>query len=140
LLTDQEFHNLGLVAAAESLVDEGRWAGARAVRDDPFNCLGAYSDAAPGDCAALNHLTVDVPAMLGAFKTPSLRNVAERAPYMHAGQLASLEEVMDHYDRAPAAQTGTSELNTLQLTARERAQLAAFLRSLSGTVEMPAEL
>ena len=66
-----------------------------------------------------------------AFKVPSLRNVARRAPYMHAGQLASLSEVLVHYNVAPAAPTGHSELKPLGLTARERAQLEAFLRALS---------
>jgi cytochrome c peroxidase len=137
LLTDQQFHNLGIPGTAGLATDEGRWAGARTVRDDPFNCLGPYSDALPTDCTALQHLTVDVATLLGAFKTPSLRNVAERAPYMHAGQLASLEAVMDHYDGAPAAELGTTVLRPLQLTAGERAQLVAFLRSLSGPVEVP---
>jgi cytochrome c peroxidase len=69
-----------------------------------------------------------------AYKVPSLRNVAERAPYMHAGQIATLAEVIDHYDRAPAAVTGHSELRPLRLTAGERRQLVAFLRTLSGPV------
>ena len=43
-----------------------------------------------------------------AYKVPSLRNVAERAPYMHAGQFATLADVLDHYNRAPAAVTGTA--------------------------------
>lgn len=136
LLSDQNFHNLAVPPAAGLPVDDGRWAGLRAVREDPFNCLGRYSDAAPGDCPALQGLAVDDPLMLGAFKTPSLRNVAVRAPYMHAGQLATLEEVVDHYDRAPAASRGTSELVPLQLSSRESAQLVAFLKALTGPVEV----
>jgi cytochrome c peroxidase len=66
-----------------------------------------------------------------AYKTPSLRGVAERAPYMHAGQLATLAEVVAHYDRAPAAPAGHSELRRLGLSAAERRQLEAFLRTLS---------
>jgi cytochrome c peroxidase len=57
--------------------------------------------------------------------------VAERAPYMHAGQLATLAEVIAHYDRAPAAPAGHSELTPLGLSERERRQLEAFLRTLS---------
>ena len=67
-----------------------------------------------------------------SFKVPSLRNVADRAPYMHAGQLASLADVLQHYNRAPAAPDGHTELKPLKLNARELSQLEAFLRSLSG--------
>lgn len=137
LLTDQQFHNIGVGPSAGAAADEGRWAGARAVRDDPFNCLGAYSDAAAAECSALTQLQVDNPATHGAFKTPSLRNVADRAPYMHAGQHATLEAVMEHYNMAPAAAEGTSELVPLGLTDREMAQLVAFMRALSGGVVTP---
>jgi cytochrome c peroxidase len=67
-----------------------------------------------------------------AFKVPSLRNVAERAPYMHAGQFSALSEVIDHYNRAPEAPAGHSELEPLRLSTKERRQIEAFLRSLSG--------
>jgi cytochrome c peroxidase len=70
-----------------------------------------------------------------AFKVPSLRNVAERAPYMHAGQIATLREVVEHYNRAPAAPQGHSELKPLGLTAPEVDQLVAFLGTLSGGVK-----
>jgi cytochrome c peroxidase len=50
---------------------------------------------------------------------------------MHAGQFASLEEVVRHYNAAPAAPAGHSELKPLALNARELAQLIAFLRTLS---------
>ena len=66
-----------------------------------------------------------------AYKTPSLRGVADRAPYMHAGQLATLAEVVAHYDRAPRAPAGHSELEPLRLSADERRQIEAFLRTLS---------
>ncbi len=137
LLSDGHFHNTGIAAVAGLAVDDGRWSGARQVRDDPFNCLGRYSDARPEECEELQYMAVDDSAMVRAYKTPSLRNVADRAPYMHAGQVATLERVVDHYNRAPAAPAGKSELRRLELSARERAQLVAFLRSLSGPVEAP---
>ena len=68
-----------------------------------------------------------------AFKVPSLRNVAERAPYMHAGQFATLADVLDHYNRAPAAPAGQSELQPLDLEPAELRQLEAFLRTLSSS-------
>jgi cytochrome c peroxidase len=73
------------------------------------------------------------------FKAPSLRDVAERAPYMHAGQFDSLDAVLAHYNAAPAAPAGHSELEPLHLSQVEVSQLMAFLHTLSGTVEMPTE-
>ena len=90
----------------------------------------------PSQCAELEFLPPASPKMERAYKVPSLRNVAERAPYMHAGQLATLTEVIEHYDRAPGAHT---ELQPLGLSAAEKRQLQAFLRSLSGGVEAPAK-
>ncbi|HET9134447.1 MAG TPA: cytochrome c peroxidase [Gemmatimonadales bacterium] len=134
LFTDQHFHNTGVPAVAGLPADRGRAEGIVQVQADPFNCLGRYSDATPEQCGELAFLATDDTMMVRAYKTPSLRNVAERAPYMHAGQFRTLEEVVAHYDRAPAAPMGTSELKRLRLSARERAQLVAFLRTLSGPV------
>jgi cytochrome c peroxidase len=50
---------------------------------------------------------------------------------MHAGQIATLAGVIDHYNRAPKAPTGHSELEPLRLSTQERRQLEAFLGSLS---------
>ena len=69
-----------------------------------------------------------------AYKVPSLRNVAERAPYMNAGQFATLAAVLDHYNRAPAPAIGHGELRRLRLKAAELRQLEAFLRTLSGPI------
>ena len=113
------------------------------VQHDEFNCLGQYSDAPRRDaCQELRFIASDDPGMEGAFKTPSLRNVANRAPYMHAGQLASLEDVVAHYVRSPKAATGHSELahgakghaerQPIRLSDEEARDLVAFLRTLSG--------
>ena len=61
-----------------------------------------------------------------------LRNVAERAPYMHAGQLSTLGDVIRHYNQAPAAPAGHTELKPLRLTNAEMRQIEAFLGTLSG--------
>ena len=53
---------------------------------------------------------------------------------MHAGQIATLEEVVRHYSMAPEAPAGHSELEKLDLTAAEQSQLVAFLRALSTPV------
>ncbi|MFN8503391.1 cytochrome-c peroxidase [Kouleothrix sp.] len=137
LLTNNDFHNTGVPAAPGLPADSGRAQGVRQVLADEFNCLSAYSDAAPEDCGELRFAKADDHALERQFKPPSLRNVAERAPYMHAGQFASLREVLEHYNRAPAAPAGHSELKPLQLSERELGQIEAFLRSLSGQVSAP---
>ena len=129
-LTNNGFSNIGVPDAPAGPADQGRLAGARQVATDEFNCLGPYSDAKPADCGELKSLTGDAHAK-GQMKVPSLRNVRERAPYMHAGQFATLEQVIEHYDRAPAASIGETEIRPLRLSANEKAQLAAFLGSFS---------
>ena len=71
----------------------------------------------------------------GAFKTPTLRQVAARAPYMHDGSIASLEEVVEYYDRGGNRNPNLdSELQPIGFTGEEKQALVAFLRSLSGVV------
>ena len=108
------------------------------VRSDEFNCRSKWSDAKAGDCQELEFLAPAAGTSERAYKVPSLRNVAERAPYMHAGQLATLRDVLNHYNRAPAAPSGHSELKPLKLSAAELDQLEAFLRTLSGPLSAPA--
>lgn len=138
LLTNNEFHNTGVPVRQGLAADAGRLAGADAVLRDEFNCRSRWSDAKPAQCAELEFMVTGAHTQQRAFKVPSLRNVAERAPYMHAGQLGSLREVLTHYNRAPAAPTGHSELKPLRLTAKELGQLEAFLRTLSGGTMAPA--
>ena len=83
--------------------------------------------------------TMPEPAMpearlMGAWRTPSLRDVALTAPYMHDGSVATLPDVLWHYSEADGAPAlGTSELAPLQLDGRDREDLVAFLQSLTGT-------
>jgi cytochrome c peroxidase len=130
LLTNHDFHNTGVPEAAGLPRDRGRAAGVSEVLEAEFSCRSRYSDAG-GRCPELDFINHAAQSERG-FKVPSLRNVAERAPYMHAGQLGSLEEVIAHYSTAPAAPSGHSELRPLQLTPQERTQLVSYLRSLSG--------
>ncbi|WP_082483628.1 cytochrome-c peroxidase [Rubellimicrobium mesophilum] len=130
LLTDNHFHNTGVPAAPGLPEDQGRAAGARLVREDPFNCLGPFSDARPEQCGELRFLAPDGEDLVRAFKPPSLRGVASRAPYMHAGQIGTLDEVLAHYASAPAAPEGHTELRPKALSAEERAQIIAFLGTL----------
>jgi hypothetical protein len=68
---------------------------------------------------------------MGAFRTPSLRNVALRAPYFHNGRFATLEDVIDFYNRGGdfnAPNIDRNRIRPIGLTAQQRADLAAFLR------------
>jgi cytochrome c peroxidase len=72
----------------------------------------------------------------GDFKTPTLREVARTAPYMHDGTLNTLEDVIDFYDRGGRPNPALDpEIRPLRLDTAEKAQLAAFLRALSGNVQ-----
>ncbi len=111
--TDEKFHNTGIAwgrppgepGVAESFRDEGR-----------AGVTGRAGDR-------------------GAFKTPTLREIEHSAPYMHDGSLASLDEVIDYYDRGGNRHALLDqELRPIGLTASEKHALVAFLRSLSGTV------
>ena len=65
----------------------------------------------------------------GAFKTPTLREIARTAPYMHDGSLKTLEEVVDYYDKGGIANGQLDEeIFPLKLTAAEKADLVQFLR------------
>lgn len=86
----------------------------------PFNDLGLYE------------VTQD-PADRWKFRTPGLRNIALTGPYMHDGSLRSLEDVIDYYDRGGHVHDAIDpRIRPLGLTADERADLVAFLRSLTG--------
>ncbi len=120
--------------AAPSLPEDiGRAKGIQQVVADEFNCVSQYSDAGKTDCGELRFIkTDDDHDLTRQFKPPSLRNVAERAPYMHAGQFKTLDEVLNHYSHAPEAPAGHSELKPLNLSDTEKQQLIAFLKTLSG--------
>ncbi len=102
LLTDFRFHNLGIGYRSGRFIDAGRYAVSRLERD------------------------------LGAFRTPSLRNVARTGPYMHDGSLATLEDVVEFYDAGGRPNPNLSPLiRPLFLSDYERAALVAFLRALT---------
>ena len=73
---------------------------------------------------------------LGAFKTPTLREVARTSPYMHDGSLATLDAVLDFYSDGGRTNPHLDpEIRPLRLTAQEKSEVIAFLRSLSGAVQ-----
>jgi cytochrome c peroxidase len=95
--------------------------------DGGFHDIGLPS-ADPGRGEFLPKIT----RMQHAFKTPTLRNVDQRAPYMHDGSVATLRDVIDLYDTAGVARPSRSpEIVPLGLTAAEKTDLLAFLRILT---------
>ena len=76
----------------------------------------------------------------GKFKTPTLREIEHTAPYMHDGSIATLEEVIEFYDRGGNANPYRDrELRRLSLTVEEKEALLAFLKSLSGQIRQGLE-
>ena len=139
LFTDDHFHNTGVPLPSEPLPpDSGRAVGGRSAVAGEFSCTSRYSDAKPEDCEELRFAVTEGPELVRAYKTPSLRNVASRAPYMHAGQVASLLDVVAHYAKAPAAPFGRTELEPVSLSQKEQRQLVAFLQALTGPLVAPA--
>lgn len=127
-LTDNGFHNHGLGTPDGFPVDEGRALDTRSQLAFPFNTGSRWSDAPNTDRARLAALATTDPADLkGRFRTPSLRNVALTAPYMHAGQFATLQDVVTFYNGGHNAQTR----DPLGLSARDQADLVHFLESLT---------
>ena len=96
--------------------------------DEAFYSLGVGGD--PGRAAVTTR-----PTDRGAFKTPTLREIARTAPYMHDGSMATLLEVVEYYDQGCVPHPNLpAKIGKLGLTGQEKADLVAFLESLSGRI------
>jgi cytochrome c peroxidase len=96
---------------------------------------GAFYDigSATGDDIGRGAIFKNSPKLLYAFKTPTLRDVARRGPYMHNGSERDLAAVIDLYDRGGIDRPSRSELiKPLGLSAEEKGDLIAFLKTLTG--------
>jgi cytochrome c peroxidase len=127
LLTDFFFHDNQVPDAGE-----GRFAGSEELLRSPFNCRGPYADHARGAkaaCPQLDYMVVSN-GLAKAFKTPSLRGVGLRAPYMHNGSLKTLEEVVAFYREARYRDSGEPDIIPLKISDAEAQALACFLRAL----------
>jgi cytochrome c peroxidase len=98
--------------------------------NDGFHDIGL-----PGADVGRGQFLPQVTKMAHAFKTPGLREIASRAPYMHDGSIGTLEEVIDRYDLGGIERPSRSDLiEALHLTAQEKKDLVAFLKSLSSNL------
>ncbi len=134
--TDNQFHNIGVAQTGDSIpeMDVGRAGGVDRLLASGFSCSSDWSDhPEPSRCAVQTIQEGE----LGAFKTPSLRSISLSPPYMHTGNLDSLEAVVQHYDLG-GSPNGTFDgardelMRPLSLDANERRALVAFLRALEG--------
>lgn len=142
-LSDEKFHNVGLFSGMVSAAfirnnDPGAQRGLNQVLLDPLNTKGEYSD---GDDGRLPSSVG--PEMLGAFRTPMLRCASLRPSFMHTGQLLSLREVVDFFNKGGHKKPGVAapdiigflgetELTPLGLVEQEVLDLVAFLGALTG--------
>ncbi len=136
LFSNFTFHNTGVPPQAAKSADRGRSDGALLAQTDPFNCLGAFSDADAKECGELKFAKTTGSDLIGAMKTPTLRSVSKTGPYMHAGQFATLEQVLDHYNRAPDSPIGTTKLRRLNLRPTDLAALKSFLLTLDSPPDL----
>jgi cytochrome c peroxidase len=133
--TNGEFADTGISFFVEKgRVDGGRSEGIRKLKDDVYNLLGKYNDD-PSRASATGTRHVEARhSNFGEFRVPGLRNVAQTAPYMHNGSLATLRDVVKHYSELNEErlhQDGERILKPLGLSPGEASDLAAFLETLS---------
>ena len=104
--TDNSFHNLGLASFGKEAPDMGRYA------------------------------QKPVPSLKGAFKTPTVREAANTAPYFHDGSAKTLDEVVEFYAKGGIVKTNLSKsMKELALSKEEKGQLVAFIHALSSPVK-----
>lgn len=117
--TDNKFHALAAAQFGEGV---------------PAEDLGRFQDVPEG---------ARTPELRGQFRTPTLRNVAVTAPYMHAGQFPTLDAVMAFYNAGGGSVEGITkdpEMKRLGLTTAQQADLVAFMQTLTDTAVPPALL
>jgi cytochrome c peroxidase len=135
LFMDDQLHDTGIGYAASMADDSDR----RDVQLAPgefrsvdADVIAQVSEAIPGDLGRYE-ISQD-PADRWKYKTPSLRNVALTAPYMHDGSLSTLQDVVEFYDRGGVPnETLDPRIRPLDLSPVEIGQLVAFLESLTGS-------
>lgn len=133
-LSDQEMN--GMMIYMTETGDCFHCHGLPMMTDNAFHNIGldtVFVDADRG-----RYLVTGNPGDMGAFKTPTLRNIALTAPYMHDGRFATLEEVIEHYNSgvrpSPSLDpimTKPGQTTLLDLNPQQKTDLVAFLRTLT---------
>ncbi|QJW83906.1 c-type cytochrome [Ramlibacter terrae] len=143
------------VISNDSAFDRWLAGDTQALTPEQYRGFKVFSDPAKGNCAACHSggnftdngfhnvglKTADpgrfnirkVAAMKGAFKTPTLRDIELTAPYFHNGAAETLRDVVEYYNRGGEDRSNVSpDIKPLNLSAQEKDELVAFLRSLTG--------
>jgi cytochrome c peroxidase len=138
LLSDQQFHDLGVPTLPGATPDRGRAEGLERLAADPFNAQGPYRDGPRPEPPS-----TPTPADVGAFRTQSLRNVARSAPYGHDGRFATLREMVD-FHLAGGGRGAPGVLGTVDALLQRRALLTAdeddllsLFDALNGSLPLP---
>lgn len=133
--TNGEFADTGITFfVAPGRVDSGRHAGIQKLRNNSFSLVGRFNDdASRSSATGTRHVELQH-RNFGEWRVPGLRNVAQTAPYMHNGSLATLRDVVKHYSELNEERLhadGERLLKPLKLSEREVDDLVTFLESLS---------
>jgi cytochrome c peroxidase len=115
-------------------VDPGRLEGIKRLKSNAHNLLGRHNDDASRRTATGTKHVEMQHRNFGEWRVPGLRNVAQTAPYMHNGSLATLRDVVKHYSELNEERLhadGERVLKPLRLSPAEVEDLVAFLESLS---------
>lgn len=147
--TNGEFHNIGLPSnrqETDSLVSTARAQGVILLRGSSFNCKDTELQKARASakiahlstsCEETDFLDSENFEIMGAHKTPSLRNLSKTSPYMHDGRFNTLEEVLAHYtdeDLRPEIGHKDETINLIELNAKEASLIIKFLESLNSEI------
>lgn len=135
-MTDGSFHSVGIAPLnGGALIDSGRAGAIDKLTQAQFTASGIHSDDRNGVRATISKHIAKRREDWGSFRTPSLRNVAKTPPYMHAGQLETLDDVLEHYSTlenfVSADHHRETILEPLQLTQQQKEDLISFLESLT---------
>ena len=134
LFTNGEFGDTGIPFFARAgEVDSGRLGGIERLRASAFTRLGPHSDDTTDASATRTRHVERQHRNFGEFRVPGLRQVGRTGPYMHDGNLATLDDVAKHYSEVSPDRLhsdGVPLVRPLGLSAEEKADLVSFLRSL----------
>jgi len=142
LFSNKAFHNIGLEDRDWlQPFDQGRYKGISDLLSHPFNGTSRFSDDRDTGALKIDHL-VQGPEQLGAYKTASLRNLLDTAPYMHGGHFDTLTEVVEFYselEELPSVGHRENFMEPLEWDDEQIADVVAFLESLQGA-PLPPDL
>ena len=136
-LSDNDFHNTGVPQVGPNVPeeDDGRYTDVSSLLKHTFNTASEFSDDREHGEEKLADLAPR-DDLRGAFRTKSLRNVAESAPYFHNGSMATLRDVIEFYNDGGGSSdfvgTQDAKMVSLNLTQAEIDDLVAFLETLTG--------